>query len=576
MLAIKLLTFIFSIGPIYTSAFLSLLALSFLSAISNVIVFSLIDSLASSNIRPLIANLLPSIDLSSLASILLFAIIASAVLSVLVISLTNLYSSSLNVYLQKRILDNTIERQSLGQAEISKAKLVLCTYIGDLSNSCGRLLTIALNLITCLVLLLYTSISTSPYVLISGSVYLLAALLIFQANQRVIRSLSSSCDRALQSYYQILDNILDFNIELKSDSRIKSWISSSASSFFTSSSHLKARSRTLSSLPSTFLQYSLLFIIAVFLTRFSVSKESLSQLVAFLLIFLAKILPSAQSLLSNYNALSVSSSRIYTSLAFLHDSSSSRMIKPSLLDKAQAISASQTNLKSDGMGRSFYVHSDDLADQKKSLITLEPYDIIFPDSGYTLHIPNVNIRDSTLHVVKGKSGVGKSTFIMHIYSTLNQCLPSNSSFLPNSPGSIYFQLSSSFTLNMTLWDNIVCGRSFNSPQSDVVEHVLMIAKLLDLQDVVSFDNLFLMLNLSSLSSGQLQRIHLLRAFVFPPTLVILDEPTSRLDSHSTAAFIRTVSFIKESFGTSFLISSHSTDLCRSADVLFSISSSSSR
>jgi putative ABC transport system ATP-binding protein len=68
-----------------------------------------------------------------------------------------------------------------------------------------------------------------------------------------------------------------------------------------------------------------------------------------------------------------------------------------------------------------------------------------------------------------------------------------------------------------------------------------------------------------LSGGQRQRVAIARALIRRPQLVIADEPTANLDSHSGAAFIDLLRHMQAQYKTSFLFSTHDPRLSKVAD-----------
>ena len=59
-----------------------------------------------------------------------------------------------------------------------------------------------------------------------------------------------------------------------------------------------------------------------------------------------------------------------------------------------------------------------------------------------------------------------------------------------------------------------------------------------------------------LSGGQQQRVAIARALASDPDLVLADEPTANLDSHTEQGLMDIMETLNEELGTTFLFSSH--------------------
>lgn len=70
---------------------------------------------------------------------------------------------------------------------------------------------------------------------------------------------------------------------------------------------------------------------------------------------------------------------------------------------------------------------------------------------------------------------------------------------------------------------------------------------------------------SSLSGGQQQRVAIARALVHQPEMVIADEPTASLDSHTATVVIELMRSLGHRFGTTFIVATHDPRMADSCD-----------
>lgn len=73
-----------------------------------------------------------------------------------------------------------------------------------------------------------------------------------------------------------------------------------------------------------------------------------------------------------------------------------------------------------------------------------------------------------------------------------------------------------------------------------------------------------------LSGGQKQRVAIARALVTQPKLVLADEPTANLDHETAYMIIRLMKQMRDSFGTTFIFSTHDTRIIGEAELIYTL------
>ncbi|KJY82766.1 ABC transporter [Vibrio galatheae] len=103
---------------------------------------------------------------------------------------------------------------------------------------------------------------------------------------------------------------------------------------------------------------------------------------------------------------------------------------------------------------------------------------------------------------------------------------------------------------MTAWENVAYPLMLNGYSlADQKSKALEILDKVGLKEFADHrpDNL---------SGGQQQRVAIARALVHEPQMVIADEPTASLDSHTASVVIELMKSLGHEFGTTFIVATH--------------------
>ena len=170
---------------------------------------------------------------------------------------------------------------------------------------------------------------------------------------------------------------------------------------------------------------------------------------------------------------------------------------------------------------------------------------------------NLNVKAGELVSLIGRSGCGKST-LLHIISGLlmpaSGCVRIDGKTVtrPSAKWNMMFQKASLFPW-MSVRQNVGLGLKFaRVSKKQISERTDELLELVGLTDKAQD-------NIQSLSGGQQQRVALARSLATSPTVLLLDEPFSALDTFTRGALQQDVAAICKTKGITLVLVTHDID-----------------
>ncbi len=209
------------------------------------------------------------------------------------------------------------------------------------------------------------------------------------------------------------------------------------------------------------------------------------------------------------------------------------------------------------------------------MITVTDLSKSFPMGGQTLTVlkgVNLQIQRGELIAVVGASGAGKST-LLHIIGTLDR----------PTQGTVHFDGQDMFKLSegeQAEFRNRRIGFVFQFhhllPEFTALENACMPALIqrrqkadIEPEAIALLEEVGLGARLhhkpGELSGGEQQRVAVARALLQKPDLVLADEPTGNLDTHTGDALFAMMRALNKAHGTTFVIVTHNDKLSAQAD-----------
>ncbi len=183
---------------------------------------------------------------------------------------------------------------------------------------------------------------------------------------------------------------------------------------------------------------------------------------------------------------------------------------------------------------------------------------------------NLAIEQGEFLAVVGTSGSGKST-LLHILGGLD--VPTSGKIIVD--GNDISKMSKD---ELTIYRRRKIGFVFQNynllPLMNVYENIVLPIKLDGIKpDNKYIDELLEMLGLdkkkyampNQLSGGQQQRVALARALATKPAIILADEPTGNLDSHTSQDVLGLIKITSERFAQTVVMITHNEEIAQMAD-----------
>ena len=167
-----------------------------------------------------------------------------------------------------------------------------------------------------------------------------------------------------------------------------------------------------------------------------------------------------------------------------------------------------------------------------------------------LYIPDLRIERGKIHGLTGPNGCGKTTLLKLIIG-ITQPDSGTIDLEGLKPSDITMTSQRPYLMHASVYDNIVYPLKIRGVKPDKAE----IDSLLERTGLLPLKQQYA----GSLSSGERQKLSFLRAIIFHPSMVLIDETLSNLDPESEALFRKIILERRDQDRSTWLIVSHQWD-----------------
>ena len=192
----------------------------------------------------------------------------------------------------------------------------------------------------------------------------------------------------------------------------------------------------------------------------------------------------------------------------------------------------------------------------KSLYELHDIEQYY-DGRKVLSIDSLSLDENQIVGFFGPNGSGKST-LFSLLSFIDKPTSGYLEFNGIENKKIDLQMRQSvvivpqnpYLLKRTVYENIAYGLKLRKQRDNIKE------KVMEALTLVGLDSSFIDRKWSQLSGGEAQRVALAARLILKPKVLILDEPTSGVDTNSAQLIKEAILIAKQKYNTTIFISSH--------------------